>query len=134
MFAELKHNKILPVVGIILFGGLVIWSWSMWWFHFVFKILVLCLAIYFISNIFKTTVFAGFLIVLGGFLIFTEGPLIGLPLWIVLGTFATALYLMPMLIRYALGNSNSLNSASKDIEKNLLDEKASNKIIVTEDL
>src|SRR3989344_112754 len=134
MLSNLKESGLPRKVGILLVGGLIIVSWWLGWFYVVFYVLGLYAAVYVISYLFKTTVVAGFLMMVGGFILYVASGVIGLYwlylilnimftgsffygllLLVLLGTFGQLLYFIPMAIGLALGFP--LIFISNDIEE-----------------
>lgn len=134
MFKYLKNKDTLRGLGIFVVGGLVILFWWIGWFQIIFYLLGLYGAVYIVSYMFKTTAVIGFLLAVGGFVLyvvsaiiglywfyqvlqimFTENFFWGLILLVLLGTFGPLLYYIPIAIGLVIGYP--LMFMSEDIEK-----------------
>lgn len=134
MFKQLQNKGLWRGVGIFLVGTLVVASWWTGWFQFIFYILGLYGAVYLVSYLFRTTAIISAMLFIGGGILyiasalvglyllfnvlsimFTESFFYGLLLIILLGTFGSLLYFIPMAIGMVLGYP--LMFMSEDIEK-----------------
>ncbi len=134
MLNKLKEKGILKGIGILLVGGLVLFSWWIGLFYIVFYVLGLYGAIYIVSYIFKTTAIINLLITLGGLfsyaisvvtalyllylilqIMFTGSFLFGLLLLFLFGVLGAVLYFIPMAVGLVLGYP--LLFMHEDIEK-----------------
>lgn len=133
MLNKLKEKGILRGIGILLVGGLVLFSWWIGLFYIVFYVLGLY-GLYIVSYIFKTTAIISSLITLGGLflyavsavtalyllyfilqIMFTGSFLLGLLLLFLFGVLGAVLYFIPMAIGLVLGYP--LLFMHEDIEK-----------------
>jgi hypothetical protein len=134
MLDKLKEKGILRGIGILLVGGLVLFSWWTGLFYIVFYVLGLYGVIYIVSYIFRTTAIISLLITLGGLflyaisavtalyllyfilqIMFTGSFLLGLLLLFLFGVLGAVLYFIPMAIGLVLGYP--LLFMHEDIEK-----------------